>query len=98
METPISSTELQTKPLQAEPVMVLHTVLLEPSRQSILQAVVFFQEAAVSVSLRARSLFWSCPAFAFPFPHYTIGWQGLDVWSFSLPSVGVQILSADTNH
>lgn len=75
METPISSTELQIKPFQAKPIMFLHTVLLGGSHQSILQAVVFFEETRASVSLRARKLFWSCPAFAFPSPHHTTGWQ-----------------------
>lgn len=79
METAISSTELQTKPILAKPEVLEY-------RRAPIKA--FCRQLSslrrqVSVSLRARRLFWSCPAFAFPSPQHTSGWQDLDVWCFS---------------
>lgn len=64
VETPISFTELQTRPLQAKPVMFLHIMLQEGSQLCLLQETGVFHSGQGDCSGPVLSL----PSFPFTPP------------------------------
>lgn len=72
----VSSTELQTQPLQALPVMFIHTLLQEGSPQSILQAVL--SAGSCECFTQDKEIVLVLPCLCLPFPSLH-NWQDLGV-------------------